>query len=108
LALHTVRSITRKIVRWDAFVHYVTLHMPAEPNGFYHYSPLQQLAYFGVIFLMAPLSLLTGMAMSPALDNRFPWFPKTFGGRQAARSLHFILLVGYLGLLLPQGVSPGV
>lgn len=49
---------------------------------------------------MAPLSLLTGMAMSPALDNRFPWFPELFGGRQAARSVHFLLLVGYLGFLV--------
>lgn len=84
---------------WRTFVYYVTLHLPAEPNGFYHYNPLQQLSYFGVIFVMAPLSLLTGMAMSPAIDNRFPWFPKVFGGRQAARSMHFILLVGYLGFL---------
>ena len=85
---------------WNAFVHYVTFHMPAEPDGFYFYNPLQQLAYFGVVFLMAPLSLLSGMAMSPALDNRFPWFPKLFGGRQAARSVHFLLLVGYLGFLV--------
>jgi thiosulfate reductase cytochrome b subunit len=85
---------------WNTFVHYVTFHMPVEPNGFYHYNPLQQLSYFGVIFVMVPLSMLTGMAMSPALDNRFPWFPKVFGGRQAARSLHFLLLVGYLGFLV--------
>lgn len=84
---------------WNTFVHYATFHLPVEPDGFYYYNPLQQLVYFGVIFLMAPLSLLTGMAMSPALDNRFPWFPRLFGGRQAARSLHFLLLVGYLGFL---------
>jgi len=34
------------------------------------------------------------------LDNRFPWFPKLFGARQAARSLHFLLLVGYLSFLV--------
>ena len=84
---------------WNTFVHYATFHMPVEPNGFYRYNPLQQLAYFGVIFVMVPLSMLSGMAMSPALDNRFPWFPALFGGRQAARSLHFLLLVGYLGFL---------
>ncbi len=85
---------------WNTFAHYVTAHMPVEPNGFYHYNPLQQLSYFGVIFVMVPLSMLTGMAMSPALDNRFPWFPKLFGGRQAARSVHFLLLVGYMGFLV--------
>jgi DMSO/TMAO reductase YedYZ molybdopterin-dependent catalytic subunit/thiosulfate reductase cytochrome b subunit len=85
---------------WNTFLHYVTFHMPVEPNGFYHYNSLQQLAYFGVIFIMTPLSLLTGMAMSPALGNRFPWFPRLFGGDQAARSVHFLLLVGYLGFLV--------
>ncbi len=85
---------------WNTLVHYATLHMPVEPNGFYHYNPLQQLAYFGVIFVMVPLSMLTGTAMSPALDNRFLWYPKLFGGRQAARSLHFLLLIGYMGFLV--------
>ncbi|HLP14874.1 MAG TPA: molybdopterin-dependent oxidoreductase [Bacteroidota bacterium] len=85
---------------WNTFVHYATFHMPVEPNGFYYYNPLQQLGYFAVIFVMVPLSMLTGMAMSPALDNRFTWFPLLFGGRQAARSLHFILLIGYLGFII--------
>jgi sulfoxide reductase catalytic subunit YedY len=74
--------------------------MPPEPNGFYSYNPLQQLAYFAVVFIMAPLSMLTGIAMSPAVVNRFPWYPKLFGGRQSARSIHFLLLVGYLVFLV--------
>ena len=85
---------------WNTFVHYATFHLPVEPDGFYYYNPLQQLAYFSIIFLVAPLSLLTGVAMSPAFDNRFPWYPKLFGGRQAARSLHFVLLVGYFLFLV--------
>jgi methionine sulfoxide reductase catalytic subunit len=85
---------------WNVFVNYVTLHLPPEPDGFYSYNPLQQLAYFGVVFIMAPLSMLTGIAMSPAVVNRFPWYPKLFGGRQSARSIHFLLLVGYLVFLV--------
>ena len=81
---------------WDVFVNYATLHLPPEPDGIYSYNPLQQLAYFGVVFIMAPLSMLTGIAMSPAVVNRFPWYPKLFGGRQSARSIHFLLLIGYL------------
>ena len=49
---------------WKVFVHYATFNMPIEPNGFYHFNALQQLAYFAVIFVMAPLAMLTGMAMS--------------------------------------------
>lgn len=82
---------------WRVFVHYATFHLPPEPNGFYHFNPLQQLSYFAVVFGMAPLSILTGLAMSPAIESRFPWYRNLFGGRQGARSLHFLLLLGYLG-----------
>lgn len=81
---------------WGVFVHYATLHWPTEPDGFYAYNALQQLAYFAVVFIMAPLSILTGISMSPAIDNAFPWYPRMFGGRQSGRSIHFLLLVGYV------------
>ena len=51
------------------FVHYATLHLPPEPDGFYQYNSLQHLAYFAVVFLLPLLSILTGLAMSPALDR---------------------------------------
>ena len=82
---------------WNTFVHYANLHLPPEPNGFYGYNALQQLSYFATIFIMAPLSILTGMAMSPALVNRFPLYARLFGGRQAARSIHFLVLLGFIG-----------
>jgi methionine sulfoxide reductase catalytic subunit len=81
---------------WQTFVHYASFRFPVEPNGYYAYNALQQLAYFGVVFVMAPLSLLTGIAMSPALDNACPWYPRIFGGRQGGRSIHFLLLCGYI------------
>jgi DMSO/TMAO reductase YedYZ molybdopterin-dependent catalytic subunit/thiosulfate reductase cytochrome b subunit len=81
------------------FVHYATFHMPAEPDGFYQYNALQHLAYFAVVFVLPSLSILTGLAMSPAIDNRFQWYPRLFGGRQSARSIHFLLLLSYLGFI---------
>jgi len=81
---------------WQTFVHYGTFHWPIEPDGFYAYNALQQLGYFAVVFIMAPLSILTGIAMSPAVDSAFPWYPRIFGGRQGGRSIHFLLLCGYL------------
>lgn len=80
---------------WNVFVHYATFHFPPEPNGFYHYNALQQLSYFGVVFMLAPLAMLTGMAMSPAIENRFHWYPKLFGNRQGARSIHFLVMLVY-------------
>lgn len=82
---------------WATFVNYASFHIPASEMGILsHYNPLQQLAYFGVVFVMAPLSFLTGMAMSPSIVARFPWYPKLFGGRQMARSIHFGLMVSYV------------
>ena len=85
---------------WNTFVYYANLHLPPEPNGFYGYNALQQLSYFATIFIMAPLSILTGMAMSRALVNRFPIYARLFGGRQAARSIHFLLLIGFIGFTI--------
>jgi len=85
---------------WATLVHYATFTLPPEPNGFYGYNALQQLAYLATVVFMAPLSMLTGLAMSPALVNRLPWFARMFGGRQAARSIHFLLLVGFLAFLV--------
>ncbi|MGZ3768497.1 MAG: molybdopterin-dependent oxidoreductase [Bdellovibrio sp.] len=85
---------------WGVFVHYITLHMPPEPNGFYQFNPLQQLAYFVTIFILAPLMILTGIAMSPSMDNRFKFYPRISGNRQIARSLHFLGLLSFLGFLV--------
>lgn len=85
---------------WNIFVHYATFNMPIEPNGFYHYNALQKLSYFSVIFILAPLAMLTGLGMSPAIVNRFPWYVKLFGNRQGARSVHFLVLLAYLGFLV--------
>lgn len=57
------------------------------------YNPLQKLAYLGVILVLAPLALLTGLAMSPQLDSLLGGFVQLVGGRQSARTLHFIVMV---------------
>jgi methionine sulfoxide reductase catalytic subunit len=85
---------------WNTWVHYVTLHLPAEPNGFYGYNALQQIAYFSVFALFGPVAILTGIAMSPAIVNRFPWYARLFGGRQSARSIHFLTMAGFLAFLV--------
>ncbi|MEO6812234.1 MAG: molybdopterin-dependent oxidoreductase [Isosphaeraceae bacterium] len=85
---------------WAVFVHYATFHLPPEPNGFTHYNALQQLAYFGVVFLLAPLAILTGPSMSPALTNRFPWYPNLPGNRQIGRSLHFLIMCAFVVFLI--------
>jgi thiosulfate reductase cytochrome b subunit len=53
------------------------------------YNVLQKIAYLGVMFVVIPLVILTGLALSPAIDAAFPPLLFIFGGRQSARSLHF-------------------
>jgi DMSO/TMAO reductase YedYZ molybdopterin-dependent catalytic subunit/thiosulfate reductase cytochrome b subunit len=84
---------------WAVFVHYATFHLPPEPNGFYHYNALQQLAYFGVVFVLAPLAMLTGPSMSPAFTARFTWYPKLPGNRQIGRSVHFLIMCAFLAFV---------
>lgn len=65
------------------------------------YSPLQKLAYGGVLFILFPLIVLTGLSMSPGMNAILPWLPELFGGRQSARTVHFIvmaLLVGFFAV----------
>jgi thiosulfate reductase cytochrome b subunit len=54
------------------------------------YNVIQQLTYLAVIFGLLPLVIVTGLCMSPQLNADFPWLPALFGGRQSARTLHFI------------------
>ena len=56
------------------------------------YNPLQKLAYLAVIFLLAPLAVLTGLAMSPQMDSVLGWWLHLVGGRQSARTIHFIVM----------------
>lgn len=54
------------------------------------YNILQKLSYIGLSFVLLPLVILTGLTMSPAIDAAWPWLLDLFGGRQSARSIHFI------------------
>ena len=54
------------------------------------YNVLQKLSYLGVVLVLLPLMLLTGLAMSPSMDSAFPILLDIFGGRQTARTIHFI------------------
>jgi len=55
------------------------------------YNTLQKLSYLGVVFVLIPLQILTGLTMSPAMNAAWPWLVDVLGGRQSARSIHFIV-----------------
>jgi thiosulfate reductase cytochrome b subunit len=57
------------------------------------YGPLQKLAYFTVFFILFPLIVATGLTMSPGINSIAPWMLDLFGGRQTARTIHFIVML---------------
>ena len=61
------------------------------------YSVLQKLAYASVLFLALPLMILTGLSMSPGFNAAVPWLLDLFGGRQTARTIHFLTMVALVG-----------
>jgi len=74
------------------------------------YNVLQKLAYVGVLFVLLPAMVLTGLAMSPGMNAAWPWLLDLFGGRQSARSLHFIaatLILAFIAVHLIQVVLAG-
>jgi thiosulfate reductase cytochrome b subunit len=56
------------------------------------YNVLQKLSYCAVLFVLFPLIVLTGLTMSPGMDAAWPWLVEFFGGRQTARTIHFVTM----------------
>jgi thiosulfate reductase cytochrome b subunit len=61
------------------------------------YNPVQRILYGMVLGVLLPLMLFTGLAISPGFAGAAPWLVDVFGGRQSARSLHFIAAWAILG-----------
>ncbi len=73
------------------YLHFeIPAKIPGEP-----FEAAQKLTYFLLIFVLAPFQILTGAAMSPTVLARFPRYGKLFGGKQGARSLHFLGLCAF-------------
>jgi thiosulfate reductase cytochrome b subunit len=64
------------------------------------YNVLQKMVYGGILFIVAPLIVLTGLAMSPTIDSACPWLLTIFGGRQTARTIHFVACFSFVGFML--------
>jgi thiosulfate reductase cytochrome b subunit len=78
---------------------HLRLKRPGDSEA-WSYNTLQRLAYLAVIFVLFPLVIWTGLAMSPAFDSAFPATVNLLGGRQSARTLHFLVSVALVGFLV--------
>lgn len=85
-------ELSRRHVVADIRAHLAfRFHDPDAPGD---YNVLQKLSYVLVIFGLLPLVIATGIAMSPGLNAAFPWVLEILGGRQSARSIHFLAASG--------------
>jgi len=99
---HLVRNLLPTAADWRGIGQSIRDHLVfRHPTGeaAKRYNILQKLAYLAVIFVLLPLIILAGWAMSPWLNSLWAGWVDLFGGRQSARSVHFIaawLLVGFV------------
>lgn len=83
---------------WDSVKSHARLHFLKGEEA-RRYNILQKLTYLGVILVVLPGLILTGLTMSPGMNAAAPWLLDLVGGRQSARTIHFIsaaLLVGFI------------
>jgi thiosulfate reductase cytochrome b subunit len=97
LSRHLGRDLipTRTELRhvWHSISEHIRLRFPKGEEA-KRYNVIQKLTYLAVIFGLLPLVIATGLCMSPQLNADFPWLPEFFGGRQSARTLHFLAAFG--------------
>jgi thiosulfate reductase cytochrome b subunit len=91
---------------WKTVLHHARFRFPHTHD----YNVLQKAVYLGMIFVVLPGVILTGLSMSPGVDAIAPWIGSTFGGRQSARTIHFVcatlivlFIIVHVGLVILSG-----
>ncbi|NSY14867.1 cytochrome b/b6 domain-containing protein [Agrobacterium vitis] len=74
---------------WHEILDHACLRFPKGEEA-KRYNALQKLTYIAVIAILLPLMIVTGVTMSPGLNAALPWLVDIFGGRQSARTIHFM------------------
>jgi len=84
---------------WRAFWGVISRYIrraPQDEAEARSYNVMQRTAYLAVIFVLFPLVIWTGLALSPGFNSAFPFAVNVLGGRQSARTLHFFVSGGLL------------
>lgn len=84
---------------WREVIDHARLRFPKGEDA-RTYNALQKLAYVAMIAVLLPMMVLTGLCMSPGFNAGFPWLLEVFGGRQSARTLHFLCAWGIVAFTL--------
>lgn len=84
---------------WSTVASHLRLKPDGDARGTESYNVLQRMAYLGVIFVLFPLMIWTGLAMSPGFVSAFPAVVESLGGHQSARTIHFFTTLALVGFV---------
>jgi thiosulfate reductase cytochrome b subunit len=111
---HLARDLAPTRTDWAgigrSIVDHLRLRHP-EGEAAKRYNVLQKLAYLTVIFVLLPLTILMGLAMSPRIDTVFAGWVDLVGGRQSARTIHFVcawLIVAFVAIHVFEVIVTGL
>jgi thiosulfate reductase cytochrome b subunit len=91
---HIARDLIPRLREYRSIPHDIVTHLqlrfshgPDAPQ----YNVLQKITYALILFVVLPVLVLAGLEMSPGVDAMLPWLRDLFGGRQSARTIHFLM-----------------
>jgi thiosulfate reductase cytochrome b subunit len=90
------RDLVPRPGQWRQIGGTIRDHLTFRVHRSAEYNLIQKVAYLTVVLVLAPLVVLTGLTMSPAVAAAAPWLLDIFGGRQSARTIHFVLTVLFI------------
>ncbi len=98
---HFRRDLATRLADWTpgAFLASLRAHSNGHESTDHRYNPVQKILYGLVFGVLLPGMVLTGLAISPGFEPAAPWLVDLLGGRQSARSLHFITAWGIFGFV---------
>jgi thiosulfate reductase cytochrome b subunit len=99
---HFRQRLSTRPADWTprAFIASLRAHARGAGDADSGYSPVQRILYGMVLGVLLPAMVLTGLAISPGIEPAMPWLVDILGGRQSARSLHFIAAWGLFGFVV--------
>lgn len=97
---HAWRDLVPKSRDFRRLPHDLIDHLKFRFHHRREYNVLQKFAYAGVLFVLLPLMFLTGLSMSPGFNSVAPWLAELLGGRQTARTMHFVVMLLLVGFFI--------
>jgi thiosulfate reductase cytochrome b subunit len=97
---HFRRDLVTSLRDWTPGAVIASLRAHAPGAAAHGYNPVQRILYGMVFGVLLPLLLFTGLAISPGFQAAAPWLLEVLGGRQSARSLHFIAAFAVAGFFI--------